>query len=120
MNDLILIDELEVFVLLGVPDEERAKPQRILVSLEMQVDVAEAAATDDLAHTVDYYAIVCELREFVKSRSWKLIETLACDVAQLALRHTRVSQVTVELSKFIIPDTRRVAVRVTRARTKST
>lgn len=116
MKDRILIDELEVFFRVGVPDEERAEPQRLLISVEMETDTAAAAAGDDLSLTVDYYAVVCQLRELGVGREWKLIETLAADVADLVLGRRLVSSVAVEISKFIITDTRRVAVRIRRDR----
>lgn len=114
MSDAIIIDELEVFFRVGVPDEERAAPQRLLISVEMGVELAAAAAGDDLSLTVDYHGVICQIRELGAGREWKLIETLAGDIANLVLENQRVSLVTVEISKFIISDTRRVAVRLHR------
>jgi dihydroneopterin aldolase len=116
MSDAIIIDELEVFFHVGVPDEERVNPQRLLISVEMKVDTTAAAEGDDLSRTIDYYAVVCQLRGLGIGREWKLIETLAGDVADLILEHPVVSSVTVEISKFIVPDARRVAVRIDRTR----
>ncbi len=116
MSDTVIIDELEVFFCVGVPEEERARPQRLLISVEMEVDTSLAAAGDDLSLTVDYYAVTCQLRELGVDREWKLIETLARDVADLVLGHRLVSSVAVEISKFIIKGSRRVAVRICRGR----
>ena len=44
MSDLIRIVDLEVRTRIGVPEEERVEPQRLLVSLEMEVTGVEAAA----------------------------------------------------------------------------
>ena len=80
--DTIVIRDLEVFYHVGVPDDERARPQRLLLSVEMEGDFAPAAATDDLAHTIDYYAVSRRLLRFGEGRSWKLIEKLAVEVAE--------------------------------------
>jgi FolB domain-containing protein len=113
--DTITIKELEVQYHVGVPDAERARPQRLVISVEMRLDFAAAAAGDDLTKTVDYYAVTRRLLAFGEGRSWKLIETLACDIAAMILRNFGPRSVAVEVRKFIIPETRWVAVRVERA-----
>jgi dihydroneopterin aldolase len=55
--DKILISNLEVFYHVGVSDEERSKPQRLLVSVEITHDFTAAIASDNLAETIDYYAV---------------------------------------------------------------
>jgi dihydroneopterin aldolase len=112
--DRILIDQLEVFYRVGVPDAERAEPQRLLLNIELETDFHGAAATDTLARTVDYYAVCQRLLDFGRDREWHLIETLASEVAETLRREFDVPRVTVEVRKFIIPQARFVAVRVSR------
>lgn len=114
--DTIVIQDLEVSYHVGVPDEERAQPQRLLLSLELRHDFTAAAATDDLTRTIDYYALSQRLLRFGEGRSWRLIETLAVQIAELALTEFSATEVAVEVKKFILPETRHVAVRVVRAR----
>jgi len=112
--DAITIEELEVHYRVGVPDAERAHPQRLLLTVVMEADTAGAAAGDDLAKTIDYYAVSRRLRRWGDERSWKLIETVAADIAALVLSEFGARRVTVEVKKFILPETRYVAVRITR------
>ena len=112
--DKIIICDLEVFYRVGVPDEERARPQRLLVSVEMGRDFSTAAATDDISKTIDYFAVTQRLLRFGDGRSWKLIEKLAADVAQMVLAEFAADTVSVEVKKFIIPEARHVAVQLTR------
>ena len=114
MNDSIVIADLEVNFKVGVPDEERSHPQRLLISLEMEQDFSGCAASDDLSQTIDYAAVCGHLKQMGRERSWKLIETLAVDVAESVLLVFRPRSVQVEVRKFILPDTRHVAVRVRR------
>jgi dihydroneopterin aldolase len=114
--DRIIITDLEVFYRVGVPDAERAQPQRLLLSLELELDFTAAAAGDDLSRTVDYFGLTRRLLALGEGRSWKLIETLAVDVAQGVLQDFAVQRVTVEVKKFILPETRHVGVRVVRSR----
>ena len=114
--DVIAIRELEVHFHVGVPDAERARAQRLLLDVEMERDVSSAAAEDDLSQTVDYYAVSRRLLRLGEGRSWRLIETLAVEIADLILREFGVLRVTVEVRKFILPEARHVSVRVTRSR----
>ena len=112
--DHIIISELEVFYRVGVPPAERAQPQRLLLTVEMGRDIAAAAAGDDLRHTIDYFAVSQRLLHWGEGREWRLIETLAVDIANLVLAEFAAQTVVVEVKKFIIPQTRYVAVRVRR------
>ena len=114
--DTITISDLEVFYCVGVPDAERARPQRLLLTIQMRHDFAAAAVADDLAQTIDYDALSRRLMGFGEGAHWKLIETLASDIAQMILDEFRVRVVTVEVKKFIIPQTRHVSVTLTRSR----
>ncbi len=112
--DTITVQDLEVRYCVGVPAAERAQPQRLLLTIVMEHDFSAAAATDDLARTIDYFAVSRRLLRFGDGRSWRLIETLAVEIAELLRSEFGVARVTVEVKKFILPETRWVAVRVTR------
>jgi dihydroneopterin aldolase len=112
--DQIIIKELEVFMRVGVPEAERAKAQRLLVTVEMDHDFTAAAAHDRLEATIDYHAVAVRLAGFGRRRSWKLIETLAVDMAEMILREFKPKRAGIEIKKFILPQTRHVSVRVSR------
>ena len=114
--DTITIRNLEVFYRVGVPEAERAEPQRLLLTVEMEHDFGTAATTDELGGTIDYFAVSRRLLHFGNDAQWKLIETLAVDLAQMILDEFKPDTVTVEVKKFIIPQARYVSVRVTRSR----
>ena len=110
--DRIAIEDLTVFFHVGVPDAERAKPQPLKLTVEMDHDFS--AIGDALDRTIDYQAVSRRLLDFGRGRSWQLIETLAVEVAEMILRDFKPSRVTVEVKKFVIPQARHVFVRVTR------
>lgn len=113
--DTITIQDLEIRYHIGVPDEERVHPQRLLLTLEMEHDIRRAAAGDDLKHTINYYAVSQRLLKLGEGRSWKLLETLVEEIAGIVLREFGAVAVTVEVKKFIIPETKHVAVRIKRS-----
>lgn len=112
--DIITISDLVVFYHVGVPDDERAKPQRLLLTVEMESDFTACASTDDIDKTVDYYSVSRRLLKMGEGRSWKLIEALAVEMAESLLREYSLKGVTVEVKKFILPETRYVSVKTRR------
>ena len=112
----ISIVDLEVFYRVGVPDVERAQPQRLLLTVELESDFSAAAKSDAIADTIDYFAVTQRLLKLGEGREWKLIEKLSSDIAGLILTEFQPRAVTVEVKKFIIPQTRHVAVSLTRTR----
>lgn len=110
----IIINELEVFFRVGVPAQERAKPQRLLITIGLEKNFAAAAHKDDLRDTIDYDALSSRVAAFGRDRSWKLLEKLAVDVADMILCEFKPARVSVEVKKFILPQTRHVSVRVVR------
>lgn len=110
----ISIVDLEVFYRVGVPDAERAQPQRLLLTVEMESDFSAAAKSDSIADTIDYFAVSQRLLKFGEGREWKLIEKLAADIADMILSEFKPQSVTVEVKKFPIPQARHVSVRLNR------
>jgi FolB domain-containing protein len=110
--DRIAIHDLTVCYHVGVPDEERAQPQRLALTVEMDHDFSRVA--EALDKTIDYEAVSRRLLDFGRGRSWKLIETLAAELAEMILREFKPARVTVEVKKFIIPQAGHVSVRVSR------
>jgi FolB domain-containing protein len=108
----ISIIDLEVFYRVGVPEEERAQPQRLLLTIEMQFDFSAAAKTDSIGETIDYFAVSQRLLRFGEGKSWKLIEKLAADIREMILSEFRPQSVFVEVKKFPIPQARCVSVSV--------
>ena len=112
----IAIVDLEVFYCVGVPDEERAKPQRLLLSVELSFNFDSASVSDRIEKTIDYSEIAQDLLQYGQGRSWKLLEKLVANIADRIMTQYRPQTVAVEAKKFSIPQARYVAVAVSRTR----
>ena len=112
--DSICISDLEVFFRVGVPDEERAKPQRLLISIAMERDLRAAGATDDIGKTINYFAVVQRILKLGQNREWKLIQALAEEIATIVLKEFGATATVVEVKKFIIPEAQFVSVKIHR------
>jgi len=114
--DLILIDTLELSAHIGVPEEERQAPQRLTVHLTLQPQRAFHDLGDDIANTVDYFAVAKSVQALAREHPRRLLETLADEIAMHILGRFAVEAVEVELRKYILPDTAFVAVKLRRER----
>ncbi len=103
-DDLIHIRELEISACVGVPDAERAKPQRLTVSITLWPMAGFHELDDQLEKTVNYADVCREVKEFVAGRNDKLIETLGDAIARHLLRAFPLRRVRLELRKFILPE----------------
>jgi 7,8-dihydroneopterin aldolase/epimerase/oxygenase len=83
----------------GVLPEERAAGQVFVVDAALTLDTRPAAATDDLAATVDYAALARDLVAVVEGEPVDLIETLADRLAAVCLADERVNAVAVTVHK---------------------
>ena len=112
----ITIVDLEVFYCVGISDEERARPQRLLLTLDIKFDFSSAAVSGRVGRTVDYNEVAQGLLKFGEARSWRLIESVATDIADKIISEFRPENVTVEVKKFSIPEARYVSVCLTKQR----
>jgi 7,8-dihydroneopterin aldolase/epimerase/oxygenase len=112
--DEISLSDLEIHCRVGVTEAERLQPQRLLIGLQIGFPLARAARTDRLTDTINYQAVALAVLRLAQERQWNLIETVAGDIARLVLNEFKAKRVTVEVQKFVIPQTRCVSVRITR------
>ncbi|MFM2421020.1 MAG: hypothetical protein RL385_5743 [Pseudomonadota bacterium] len=97
MTDCITLCDLEVRYRVGVPDEERQNPQRLLLTVQVFRDFNAAIQTDSIDTTTNYFAISERLKRLGDHREWKLIEKLAGDIAALVLAEFPCERVAVEV-----------------------
>lgn len=83
----------------GVLDHEKRDGQDFVVDVVLDLDLADAAATDDLTRTVSYAEVAADVVARVEGPSLDLIETLAGQIAQDALARDLVERVEVTVHK---------------------
>lgn len=99
MSDRILIHGIQFHGHHGVHEEERKLGQRFVVDVELWLDLAPAAGTDDLGTTVDYERVHALVVEIGTQEQFQLLETLAERVASVILKKFPVQHVTVRATK---------------------
>lgn len=119
MADRIELRGLKVRGQHGVFDHERAKGQDFVVDITVWIDLASAAATDDLVDTYDYGALAQLAADVVAGPARNLIETVGAQIADQVMDDRRVNAVEVVVHKPQAPIAQQfadVAVVVRRSR----
>lgn len=115
-EDSIEIRRLEVPTHIGVPDEERAEVQVLLVTVRMIPGQGFHGLADEISRTINYFDVAQEIKALAASRPRRLIETLATDIADFLLSRHPLKCVEILIEKHILPDAECVAVRIIRER----
>ena len=97
--DKIFLQELKIETIIGIWEWERKIRQTVIIDLEMAADIAKAAATDDVADTLNYKLVAKRLQAFVGESSFQLVETLAERIAGIVREEFEVSWVKVTVHK---------------------
>jgi dihydroneopterin aldolase len=97
--DRITLTGLRVRGYHGVYDAERADGQDFVVDVQLELDLAPAAASDDVSDTVHYGELADRLAAIVAGPAVNLIETLADRLAAACLADPRVRTATVTVHK---------------------
>jgi len=103
MSDRITLKGLRVRGFHGVLAEERRDGQDFVVDVVLFLDLAPAAATDDVADTVHYGELAERLAAVVAGEPLDLVETLADRLASVCLSYDRVERAEVTVHKPSAP-----------------
>ena len=98
-GDRIFLHGLAVECIIGFIEWERRIRQTVVLDVEMPVDCARAARSDDVADTLDYKRVAKRLITFVGESEFKLVETLAHRAALLILGEFNVDWVRLSVNK---------------------
>jgi 7,8-dihydroneopterin aldolase/epimerase/oxygenase len=99
VSDRVLIRDLRVMCHVGVPSEERAQEQEIVIDADLSLDLRPAGRADDLNLTVNYSVVREIFRAAVQRKPYALIEAIAETLAAEALREFPVERARVRVTK---------------------
>ena len=118
--DKIYLKDIEIFANHGVFQEEKTLGQKFILSLELSLDIKEAATNCDLTKSVHYGELCHKVIEVFQEESLDLIESVVNKVANFILdNYVMVKAVKVLLKKPWAPIGRNLdyaAVEITRER----
>jgi 7,8-dihydroneopterin aldolase/epimerase/oxygenase len=97
--DIVFIEDLRIDAVIGIYDWERRVRQTLSLDIEMAFDNTVPAASDDIAHTLNYKDVSKRLITYVGQSSFGLVETLAERCAAIIREEFGVVWVRLKLSK---------------------
>ena len=98
--DKLYLKNVEIFANHGVFNEEKVLGQKFILSLELDVDLREAAINNDLSKSVHYGELCHNIEKEFQKESYDLIETAAEKIAEYILyNYELVKGVKVTLNK---------------------
>jgi dihydroneopterin aldolase len=103
MTDRIELRGLTIRGHHGVFEHERQDGQDFVVDIKVWIDLAAAAASDDLVDTLDYGVLAQRAADIVAGPPRNLIETVAAEIADGVMVDERVHAVEVFVHKPSAP-----------------
>lgn len=97
--DKIVISGVSVSTICGVFEWEKVSPRQIILDIELSVSLQHAGKTDDLSDTVDYDSITNTLVNYIQSKNFNLIETIAEECADQILKNNKIMGVSITVHK---------------------
>ena len=97
--DKIIIKGAQFMCNIGASKGERAKKQNIVVDAELFLNLSKASSTNDIRHTINYLEIHSLMKDIAEKKEYKLIETLAENIAIGILKNSSIKKVVVRIKK---------------------
>jgi len=99
MTDRIFVDNFRLSCRVGITAEERLKSQEVMLDMSLFLSLAPAGASDSVSDTVNYKELMERVSDFVSSKEFSLLESLAEGVAAVVLEGFSVDRVAVRVRK---------------------
>ena len=113
----VFVRDLELMALIGIYDQEKRDPQRIIVNIDLSVAEGIGPKDDDISHVVSYEIVVKKVEAIIAAGHVNLIETLCEKIAASCLTDKRVKAARVRVEKpDIIKNARSAGVEIERTR----
>ena len=103
MKDIIRLGGLSFYGFHGVTAAEKETGRVFEVDCGIEVDLAQAGASDRLTDTVDYKKVYDVIKEAVEDKAFSLLEGLAENITHKILNHFPVYRVTLKVRKMNPP-----------------
>lgn len=101
--DTLRISAIRAWGYTGYFDAEQELGQWFEVDLEIQLDLSRTGDDDELAHTLNYAAVIERVKELVQDSRFRTIERLNTRLCEAVLAFPEVRQVRSCLSKVAAP-----------------
>ena len=95
----LFLDGFEIEARIGLHDFERKAPQRLVISIKIEIYPDRLPTRDEIAATFDYDWARDEVKRLVASRHFDLQETLVRAILERLMQRPEIVRVVVETAK---------------------
>lgn len=98
--DKILMENMAFYGFHGVLEEEKSLGQKFFVDLELTLDLSVAGKSDAVEFTVSYADVYDDVKYFVESARYNLIEALGENICNMILsKYEAIKEVVIRIKK---------------------
>lgn len=98
-NQRIFFRQLDVSISIGVHEFEKSGLQRVLISLNLELQQLDPEHSDNLEEVLDYDSVYEIVSGIASSRHFNLLETLCAEIARAVMVLPRVSKIHITAEK---------------------
>ena len=95
----IHVEELEIFTIIGIKQEERDNKQKLLIDYWLEVDISRPMISDEIDDCVNYRSINKDVLFAVEKSTYNTIERLMNDLLEIILGFDGVLHAKVRIAK---------------------
>ena len=92
---------MSVHCIIGVYDEERLKPQELLITIKCQINLDENQDLDNIDNVTSYADLKSEITDFVTSSKYKTLEKLITELQKVILKNRDFKWESIDLKRLI-------------------
>lgn len=99
LNGKIFLKGWKTSTIIGIHQEEKLRPQPLILDLEITCDLEQAAKTDNIDYALDYQKLKEDLDKVLRNHSFELVESLGYALSSKVMRYPQVQKVWLKLDK---------------------
>jgi dihydroneopterin aldolase len=103
VKDKLILSGMTFFSAVGIYEEERRLSQKIVVDMELYLDLEKAGKSDQLTDTINYEEVYNLVRSICEDKSFFLIEALGEEIAKEVLNYFPVISINLRVKKYQPP-----------------
>ncbi len=96
---IIKIKNLRLETILGIYDWEQNVKRPIIINAEIHTGFDNARFSNDISKTIDYDIIVKQIKTYVASKNFQLVEKMAQEIIENIMTDKRIDKCSLEIDK---------------------
>ena len=96
---IIKIKNLKLETILGIYDWEQNVKRPIIINAEIHTGFDNARFSNDISKTIDYDIIVKQIKTYVASKNFQLVEKMAQEIIENIMTDKRIDKCSLEIDK---------------------